>query len=76
VFDGYPGGKTFQTYESNIPFVLRFMVDKRMTGAAWIELKPGSYSMVPDDKKASHCQLELDATYVKPNSRGRNNLTL
>jgi len=39
------------------------MVDKRMTGAAWIELKPGSYSMVPDDKKASHCQLELDATY-------------
>ncbi|ELR25172.1 polymerase (DNA directed), delta 1, catalytic subunit [Acanthamoeba castellanii str. Neff] len=61
VFDGYPNGRTFQTYESNIAFVLRFMIDKKMTGAAWLELAANKYEVVPDDQKVSHCQFELHA---------------
>jgi DNA polymerase delta subunit 1 len=64
VFDGYPGGRTFQTYESNIPFVLRFMIDKKMTGAAWLELPANAYDVVPNNAKVSHCQFELHAKYA------------
>lgn len=63
VFDGYPNGRTFQTYESNIAFVLRFMIDKKMTGSAWLELAANKYEVVPDDQKVSHCQFELHAKY-------------
>ena len=27
------------TYESNIPFVLRFMIDYKLVGGNWVELK-------------------------------------
>jgi hypothetical protein len=64
MFDGYPNGRTFQTYESNIAFVLRFMIDKKMTGAAWLELAANKYEVVPDDQKVSHCQFELHAKYA------------
>ncbi len=71
MFDGYPNGRTFQTYESNIAFVLRFMIDKKMTGSAWLELAANKYEVVPDDQKVSHCQFELHAKYAPfPPRRG------
>jgi DNA polymerase delta subunit 1 len=51
------------TYESNVPFVLRFMVDKEIQGANWLELPAGSYSVREAHKKKSRCQLEVDIYY-------------
>jgi DNA polymerase delta subunit 1 len=28
-----------QTYESNVPFVLRFMIDNNISGADWVEIR-------------------------------------
>jgi DNA polymerase delta subunit 1 len=33
------------TYESNVPFVLRFMIDKEITGAGWLECPAGTYAV-------------------------------
>jgi DNA polymerase delta subunit 1 len=42
IVNGAP--RSFQTYESNIPYALRYMIDSDMQGASWIELPAGSYS--------------------------------
>ncbi|RIA89336.1 DNA polymerase family B-domain-containing protein [Glomus cerebriforme] len=49
------------TFESNIHYVLRFMIDCKVTGANWIELPPKSYSL--RTKKTSTCQLEIDINH-------------
>ncbi len=33
------------SYESNVPFVLRFMIDKEITGAGWLECPAGTYAV-------------------------------
>jgi DNA polymerase delta subunit 1 len=55
----------YLTYESNIPFVLRFMVDHDITGCCWVELPAGTYSVRGDGtngtiKKTCRTQLEMD----------------
>jgi DNA polymerase delta subunit 1 len=65
----------YLTYESNIPFVLRFMVDKDITGCCWVQLPAGTYSLRGDGlgppgasggggatniRKASRMQIEAD----------------
>ena len=40
-------GTVNPTYEANIPFVLRYMVDKRMGGCQWLNLKSGMYTANP-----------------------------
>ena len=52
--------RSFATYESNVLFALRFMIDHEVVGGNWIEFPPGSYSFqgVGDSHKLSHCQLE------------------
>lgn len=52
-----------QTYESNVPFVLRFLIDNNISGADWIELPAHTYSIRDKDKKTSRCSLEVDITY-------------
>lgn len=63
----YFGGRQHQylTYESNVPFVLRFMVDHDITGCCWVELPAGSYDLRSDGthgtlRKESRMQLEAD----------------
>jgi DNA polymerase delta subunit 1 len=51
----------YQTFESNIPFSLRFMIDRDVVGASWIEATPGTYRL--RDKKSSTCQIEFDVAY-------------
>ncbi|KAJ3290887.1 DNA-directed DNA polymerase delta [Borealophlyctis nickersoniae] len=48
------------TYESNIPFPLRFMIDMKIPGASWIELVPNTYSIRRSSDKVSTAQLEID----------------
>lgn len=55
------GNKTFLTYESNIAFILRFMIDKKISGVGWIELKPNSYILTK--QPSSSCQIEVDVCH-------------
>lgn len=55
------GMKSFMTYESNILFALRFMVDCNIVGGNWIEVPAGKYKKTA--KSLSYCQLEFDCLY-------------
>ena len=44
-----------QTYESNVPFVLRFMIDKGIQGADWVEMPAVTYSLRDENRKQSRC---------------------
>ncbi len=51
------------SYESNVPYVLRFMIDKDITGAGWLECPAATYAIRTEREKESHCQLEVDIVY-------------
>ncbi|XP_071104876.1 DNA polymerase delta catalytic subunit-like [Haliotis cracherodii] len=59
----------FQTYESNIDFEIRFMVDAHVVGCNWIEIPAGKYVLRTKDAKdgrlppMSRCQVELDVSW-------------
>ncbi|CAE6402164.1 unnamed protein product [Rhizoctonia solani] len=48
------------TYESNMPFELRFMVDRQIIGMNWVEAPAGAYQLRTGKQKISNCQIELD----------------
>ena len=52
-----------QTYESNVPFVLRFMIDNDISGADWIHLPANTYSIKDNTVQASRCSLEIDVFF-------------
>lgn len=52
------------TYESDILFVLRYMVDAEMTGFSWIKLEKGTYTFTAPEDKASAQQIEVDCCYA------------
>uniref|UniRef100_A0A669DQM7 DNA polymerase n=1 Tax=Oreochromis niloticus TaxID=8128 RepID=A0A669DQM7_ORENI len=47
----------YQSYEANIDFEIRFMVDSDVVGCCWIELPKGKY-------RASLCQYEVDVGWM------------
>ncbi|KAI8366805.1 DNA polymerase family B-domain-containing protein [Radiomyces spectabilis] len=49
------------TFESNLAYLLRFMIDCKVTGSNWIELPAGTYSIV--ENPVSHAQVEVRTTY-------------
>uniref|UniRef100_A0A0D9XPV9 DNA polymerase delta catalytic subunit n=1 Tax=Leersia perrieri TaxID=77586 RepID=A0A0D9XPV9_9ORYZ len=55
------GSKSFLTYESNILFALRFMIDFIIVGGNWIEVPAGKYRKAA--RIMSYRQLELDCLY-------------
>ena len=55
------GMKSFMTYESNVLFALRFMIDCNVVGGNWIEVPAGKYKTTA--KSSSYCQLEFDCLY-------------
>lgn len=57
-----------RSYESNIDFDIRFMVDTGIVGCCWIELPAGAYKIrsrfgVPTIE--SRCQIEVDVAFDK-----------
>lgn len=48
------------TYESNLAYLLRFMIDCKVTGSNWIELPPGTYTVTSNP--TSHAQIEVSTT--------------
>lgn len=54
----------FNTFESNILFPLRFMINTDLVGGGWVEVKTGKYNDISNTtRKNSRCQLELDVHY-------------
>ena len=48
------------TYESNMPFALRFMIDNDIVGMQWIQIQGGKYTLRRESQKVSNCQFEFD----------------
>jgi DNA polymerase delta subunit 1 len=49
------------TYESNMPYALRFMIDTDIVGMGWVRLKAGKYKN--STNPLSTCQLEIEVDY-------------
>lgn len=60
----YPKGQdgTFEsvTYESNLPYALRFMIDNEIVGMSWIRIKAGKYRPRLSSDKLCNTQYEID----------------
>ncbi|KAI8146145.1 DNA polymerase family B-domain-containing protein [Fennellomyces sp. T-0311] len=50
-------------YESNLAYLLRFMIDLKVTGSNWIELPPGTYNFVT--QSTSTAQIEIETRFDK-----------
>ncbi|KAI0731291.1 DNA polymerase family B-domain-containing protein [Earliella scabrosa] len=51
------------TFESNIAYTLRFMIDTKVVGMNWIEIPGGKYTLLSGKDKKSHCQIELNVRW-------------
>lgn len=50
-----------RTYEANVPFELRYMIDKKLNGCQWFKLPAGQYRAVAlAELRESRCALELE----------------
>ncbi|KAI8807077.1 hypothetical protein BJ742DRAFT_748288 [Cladochytrium replicatum] len=61
-----PGFGTFSpetTFESNISYIMRFMIDRQILGCNWVELPAGKYRIRPNHKKTSYCQFEVEISF-------------
>lgn len=52
-----------QTYESNIPFVLRFMVDRNMRGMGWIRATANKFRIAHGSDDGCNTSVSLHANY-------------
>ncbi|KAH7929130.1 hypothetical protein BV22DRAFT_1081793 [Leucogyrophana mollusca] len=57
--DLYALGQPVATFESNIVYTLRFMIDAKVVGMNWIEVPAGKYKLISEENKQSACQIEL-----------------
>ena len=48
------------TYESNMPYALRFMIDNEFGGMSWVRIGAGNWNIRHPSQKSSHCQIEFD----------------
>uniref|UniRef100_A0A667Y482 DNA polymerase n=1 Tax=Myripristis murdjan TaxID=586833 RepID=A0A667Y482_9TELE len=55
--------QNYQSYEANIDFEIRFMVDTDVVGCCWIELPKGKYR-VREERSVSLCQYEVDVGWT------------
>ncbi|PVV04707.1 hypothetical protein BB560_000781 [Smittium megazygosporum] len=52
-----------QTFESNLEYVVRFLVDCKIVGAGWVELQAGKYKIREESEKKSLCQFEVETKW-------------
>ncbi|KAK7204813.1 DNA polymerase family B-domain-containing protein [Myxozyma melibiosi] len=60
--DGNVGFALETTYD-NIQYVMRAMIDTKLSGMSWVTLPGGEYQMTAEKQKVSSCQLELQIPY-------------
>jgi DNA polymerase delta subunit 1 len=65
IFRSSEDSTSIQTFESNIDFEIRFMVDTKVVGCNWIELPKGTYTIRPPNQMESRSQIEVDIAYNK-----------
>lgn len=54
----YEGVAVYHPFECNVPFALRFMIDRDISGAGWITLPKETYQVRKDEAtKQTHCQV-------------------
>ncbi|XP_066276800.1 DNA polymerase delta catalytic subunit-like [Branchiostoma lanceolatum] len=53
----------YQSFESNVDFEIRFMVDTGVIGCNWIELPPGKYRVRSGGLMKSLAQIEVDVSW-------------
>ena len=51
-----------QTFESNLPFYLRFMIDQQIVGMQWVRIK--DFTLRDNSQKTSMCQIEADCSFL------------
>lgn len=51
------------SFEGNVPFVLRFMIDNNIYGANWIELPARTFRRKETTKVTSRCSIEVEVFY-------------
>jgi len=61
--DGNSTSPSYQPFECNVPFVLRFMIDQDICGAGWLSLPKGTYRFRKGHDKNTHAQMEVDVSY-------------
>ncbi|CEQ42183.1 SPOSA6832_03981 [Sporobolomyces salmonicolor] len=61
VYKDFFDGSALMTFESNIAYTLRFMIDHHIVGMNWIELPAGGYTLKKD--KTSNCQIEVECDH-------------
>jgi DNA polymerase delta subunit 1 len=54
------GMVAFELFEANVPYALRYMVDRGIPGGGWCEVPPGKFFARPADKRTSTCTIEID----------------
>ena len=55
--------RNYTSYEANVDFESRFMVDANVVGCNWIELPTSKYFVVRPQKKLSSCQYEIECSW-------------
>lgn len=69
-----PHGQTHAacpTFESNVPFVLRYMIDRDINGSTWLELPQGAYARRAPKDMVTHTQVGAMDTPTTTRLRSR-----
>ncbi|GAA5899920.1 hypothetical protein JCM6882_007002 [Rhodosporidiobolus microsporus] len=61
-FKDFFDGSSLMTFESNIAYTLRFMIDHHIVGMNWLELKAGGWQH--KQSKISNCQYEVECDHT------------
>lgn len=56
--------ESYSPFECNVPFVLRFMVDRNISGAGWLTLPASTYTIRSNDQKETHCQVRFVIHFI------------
>ena len=70
VQEGNANYKSMWTYQDggiltfdNIQYVLRFMIDTKISGMSWVEAPAGKYRMIDSRARHSNCQIEAQINF-------------
>lgn len=54
---------SWNPFECNVPFVLRYMIDNQIDGSGWLTLPKKLYRIRSNSEKTTHAQIEADISY-------------
>ena len=57
--------RPIDTFEGNVPFELRFMVDTKLGGCQWIRLPPDAYKLTRSISSSASIQVHIDHTLMQ-----------